>query len=140
MSTLFHVANDDLATTKKRTDLERSRLLELVRLRAAQLLGCTEAIESHARQLLHLGENMGRISQVYWWPESSLFSEKEQAALCLCETVIFHNNAEIVEVLISDVRRLLIQEEILGIVLAVSAQLDWSQSATRKTFAIRKAA
>lgn len=46
---------------------------------------------------------------------------------------------EMVELLISDVRRLLTQEEILGIVIAVSAQLDWSQDGARNSFATSEA-
>lgn len=86
MSALHQAETHHRAPVEKQTDVAMSKLLELVRLRAAQLLACREAIEAHARQLLHLGESMGRIGQVYWWHESSLFSEREQAALCLCET------------------------------------------------------
>src|ERR1700761_6442398 len=104
--------------------LAQPRRLELVRLRTGQLLGFTEGIEAHARKLLHLGDSMGRIGQVYWWQESSLFSERDKIALSLGEAIVLFE-PEIVKAMLAGARDYLSLDEIVCITLAVSAILDW---------------
>jgi alkylhydroperoxidase family enzyme len=119
-------------------DPELARLLELVRLRGAQLLGYTEVIELHTRQLLHLGESMGRIGEIFWWPESSLFTSKERMAFALCESMVIIDHVEMTDVLIAMVRQELTDEEILRIAIAVNAVIDWSEAELREDFRRRK--
>jgi alkylhydroperoxidase family enzyme len=113
-------------------DIGHSRLLEMVRLRVTQLLGCTEGIETHARHLLHLGESMGKIGQVYWWHESRLFDEREQAALNLCEALTVNDDRAVLEAILDEVAKHLTREEIVGVVLSVGTVLDWSNEGKSK--------
>jgi alkylhydroperoxidase family enzyme len=115
-------------------DPELSRLIELVRLRGAQLLDCTEVIDLHARQLLNLGEDMGRIGEIFWWPESSVFTPKERMAFALCEALVIIDHVELADVLIAMVRQELSEEEILRIAIAVNAVIDWSETELRDDF------
>jgi alkylhydroperoxidase family enzyme len=119
-------------------DPELARLLELVRLRGAQLLGYTEVIELHTRQLLHLGEDMGRIGELFWWPESTLFTSQERMAFALCESMVIIDHVEMTDVLIAMVRQELTDEEILRIAIAVNAVIDWSEAELREDFRRRK--
>jgi AhpD family alkylhydroperoxidase len=56
-------------------------LLELVRLRASQINGCAFCINMHVNDALKNGETHERLHLVQVWRESSLFTDRERAAL-----------------------------------------------------------
>jgi AhpD family alkylhydroperoxidase len=59
--------------------------VELVRLRASQINGCSGCIDLHTRALKHAGESDARIHLVAAWRDASYYSEAERAALALAE-------------------------------------------------------
>jgi AhpD family alkylhydroperoxidase len=59
--------------------------VELVRLRASQINGCSGCVDLHTRALKHAGESDARIHLVAAWRDASYFSEAERAALALAE-------------------------------------------------------
>ena len=59
--------------------------LELVRLRASQINGCSLCVEMHARDLRKAGEKDDRLFAVAAWREAPYFSDAERAALALTE-------------------------------------------------------
>ena len=58
---------------------------ELVSLRASQINGCGWCVDMHTKEAAAAGETSVRLSLVAAWPESTVFSEAEQAALALAE-------------------------------------------------------
>jgi AhpD family alkylhydroperoxidase len=58
---------------------------ELVKIRASQMNGCLFCIDMHIHEALKLGESQDRIYQLTAWPESSLYTEAERAALAYTE-------------------------------------------------------
>ncbi|MES1973189.1 MAG: carboxymuconolactone decarboxylase family protein [Pseudomonadota bacterium] len=56
-------------------------LKELVRLRASQINGCAFCIHMHSTDLRKAGESEMRLYMLPAWRESSLYSERERAAL-----------------------------------------------------------
>jgi len=60
-------------------------MLELVRLRASQINGCSGCVDLHTRTLRQLGETETRLYMVAAWRDASYFSEAERAALALTE-------------------------------------------------------
>ena len=56
-------------------------LLELIRLRVSQKNGCAYCVDMHHKELQHLGETELRLSLLCVWEETSVFTEKERAAL-----------------------------------------------------------
>jgi AhpD family alkylhydroperoxidase len=70
----------------RRTSLEAS-LLELVRLRASQINGCAYCVDTHSRDAREAGETERRLHAVAVWRETSVFSERERAALALTEAM-----------------------------------------------------
>jgi AhpD family alkylhydroperoxidase len=58
---------------------------ELVRLRASQINGCGVCTDMHTKEALAAGESPVRLSLVAAWPEATLFTEAERAALELAE-------------------------------------------------------
>ena len=59
--------------------------LELVRLRASQINGCSFCVEMHARDLKKAGEKDERLFTVAAWRETPYFTDAERAALALTE-------------------------------------------------------
>jgi AhpD family alkylhydroperoxidase len=59
--------------------------LELVRLRASQINGCSLCVEMHARELRKAGETDDRLFAVAAWREAPYFTDAERAALALAE-------------------------------------------------------
>jgi AhpD family alkylhydroperoxidase len=59
--------------------------LELVRLRASQINGCSMCVEMHARDLKKIGEKDERLFAVAAWREAPYFTDAERAALALTE-------------------------------------------------------
>src|SRR3954471_23606278 len=56
-------------------------LLDLVKLRASQINGCAYCIHMHATDLRKRGESEMRLYMLSAWRESSLYNERERAAL-----------------------------------------------------------
>jgi AhpD family alkylhydroperoxidase len=66
--------------------LERS-LLELVKLRASQINGCAYCIHMHVTDARSHGETEMRLHMLNAWRESSLYSNRERAALAWTEAL-----------------------------------------------------
>lgn len=62
-------------------------LLELVQIRASQINRCAYCIDYHTSDARKAGETEERIYQLSAWEESSLYTEKERAALALTEAI-----------------------------------------------------
>jgi AhpD family alkylhydroperoxidase len=61
------------------------RTLELIRLRASQINGCSLCVDMHARDLKKAGETDERLFAVAAWREAPYFTDAERAALALTE-------------------------------------------------------
>ena len=61
------------------------RTLELVRLRASQINGCSVSAEMHARELRWEGETDDRLFTLAAWRDAPYFTAAERAALALTE-------------------------------------------------------
>lgn len=90
------VQNVDPQATEAVLGLERfvrgsgldKQLYELVKIRASEINGCAFCLDMHHRDARAGGEDQRRLDVLSAWREaSSLFSEKEQAALALTEAV-----------------------------------------------------
>lgn len=57
------------------------RLLHLLKLRASQINGCAYCIAMHTDEALRDGDTPERLTLLDAWPESSLYTERERAAL-----------------------------------------------------------
>ena len=63
------------------------KLLHLLKLRASQVNGCAYCIAMHTDEALRDGEPAERLTMLDAWEESTLYSEKERAALTWVEEV-----------------------------------------------------
>ncbi|MBB6251085.1 carboxymuconolactone decarboxylase family protein [Nitrospirillum iridis] len=62
-------------------------LLELVKMRASQINGCAFCLHMHATDARKHGESEMRLYLLNAWRESSLYSERERAALAWTEAL-----------------------------------------------------
>lgn len=58
---------------------------ELVSLRVSQLNGCGWCVDIHAKEALAAGESHLRLALVSAWPETTVFTDPERAALALAD-------------------------------------------------------
>ena len=63
------------------------RLIQLVKMRASQINGCAYCLDMHSREARHVGETEQRLYLLDAWQESSLYSERERAALAWTEAL-----------------------------------------------------
>src|SRR5579883_751875 len=63
------------------------KLLELIKIRASQLNGCAFCVDLHSRDARKLDESERRIFLLTAWRETTLFTERERAALALTEAM-----------------------------------------------------
>jgi AhpD family alkylhydroperoxidase len=70
----------------KASGLEFS-LIELVKMRASQINGCAFCLHMHSRDARAEGETEERLYLLSAWRESSLYSERERAALAWTEAL-----------------------------------------------------
>ena len=64
-----------------------SGLLELVKIRASQINGCAFCLDMHTRDARTHGEEEQRIYQLDAWQDSTLYTQRERAALAWTEAV-----------------------------------------------------
>jgi AhpD family alkylhydroperoxidase len=69
----------ELGNAAKQADIPETTL-ELVRLRASQINGCSSCVDLHSRELKHAGEPDARIYMVAAWRDGSYFTNAERAA------------------------------------------------------------
>ena len=62
-------------------------LLELVKIRASQINGCAICLAMHAKDARQAGESEERIYMLDAWRESSLYNDRERAALAWTEAL-----------------------------------------------------
>lgn len=67
------------------------RLLQLLRLRVAQLNPCSYCLILHTEVAGKIGIPAGVVAQLPAWRESSMFSAQERAALAYCEALTVFN-------------------------------------------------
>jgi len=114
------------AITAARIDREvEPRLLDLVRLRVLQLLGCKENIQQQTITLKAQGETDQRLRLLNDWRTQNVFSDHEEAALNLAEALT-HNPIDAVPCEVVHVARFFFNEtETIRLTLAVLAVNDW---------------
>ncbi len=67
--------------------VDKMALLELVRLRVAQINQCAYCIDMHSKEAIKLGENAERIFGLNAWRDMPFYSLEERSALQWAETI-----------------------------------------------------
>ena len=106
--------------------LEHS-LLELVKMRASQLNGCAYCLDMHSKDARAAGETEQRLYLLDAWRETSLYSEREQAALAWTEAVTLVADGHVPDAAYSDASNHFTEEELVSLTLAIVAVNGWNR-------------
>ena len=103
------------------------QLLELMRLRIAQINKCAYCIDMHYKELKHTGETELRMSTVSVWKETSFFTEKEKAVLQFTESLTETSEKDISNEVFDSLTKFFDTEEICNLTLAISQLNTWTR-------------
>ena len=104
-------------------------LLELVKLRASQLNGCAFCLDMHWKDARAAGESEERLYMLDAWRESSLYSERERAALAWTEELTLIAETGAPDDVYEEARSQFDEKEISDLSLAIAAINAWNRMA-----------
>lgn len=113
------------------SSLERN-LIELIRLRTAQINGCAYCVDMHNKELKHLKETDLRLSSLCVWQETAYFSDKERTVLKFTDTLTKLNGEPISNEIYNQLLEFFSKEEICYLTLSISQSNTWNR--LMKTF------
>ena len=105
-------------------------LAALIRLRASQLNGCAYCLDMHAAEARAAGVDQRRLDILSAWREApSFFTDREQAAFELTESVTRIGESGVPDSVWEDVARLFDKKEIVRLLMAICAINVWNRMA-----------
>ena len=102
-------------------------LRELVKVRASQLNGCAFCIDMHWKDAVAAGEEENRLYLLNAWRESPVYSEREQAALDLCEAMTLIHTGHVPDAVWDRARAAFPDEELAQLVFQITAINAWNR-------------
>ena len=103
-----------------RSGLEHS-LLELVKMRASQINGCAYCLDMHSKDARADGETEQRLYLLNAWRETSLYTERERAALAWTEAVTLVADGHVPDDVYAEVSPHFSEQELVALTVAVVA-------------------
>lgn len=111
-----------------KSGLEAS-LVDLVKLRASQINGCSYCIDLHTREARSRGETERRLYLLQAWRETPLYTERERAALAWTEAVTLIATSHVPEEVFAAAREAFTEAELVSLNLAVVSINAWNRFA-----------
>ena len=102
-------------------------LLELVKMRASQINGCAFCIDMHTKDARAAGETEQRLYLLDAWRETSLYSERERAALAWTEAVTRVTDGHVPDDVYAEVSEHFDEQEIVALTLAIATINSWNR-------------
>jgi len=99
----------------------------LVDIRASQLNGCAFCLDMHWRDARAAGEPEERLYMLDSWRESPLYSEREQAALELCEAITLISDGHVADDVWERARAVFDEHELSQLVVAITVINAWNR-------------
>ncbi len=90
-------------------------LLEFVKLRASLLNGCDFCIDMHRYELKKAHETADRIAGIEDWRNTSLYTQRERAALALAEAVTNIQDGHVPDVVFDEVSQHFTEKELVDL-------------------------
>ena len=97
------------------------KLLDLVRMRASQINGCAFCLDMHSKDARAAGEKEQRLYMLEAWRETSVYSDRECAALAWTEAVTRVTDGHVPDEVYAEVSEHFSEEELVALTLAVVA-------------------
>lgn len=108
--------------------LEKS-LIELVKMRASQINGCAFCLHMHTTDARAEGETEERLYLLDAWRESTLYSERERAALAWTEAVTLVSQTHVPDDVFEAARKQFSEEELVKLTLLIVTINGWNRIA-----------
>ena len=107
-------------------ELDRG-LRELVNMRVSQLNGCAFCLDMHWKDARAAGEEEQRLHLLNAWRESPVYSEREQAALDLCEAMTLIHTGHVPDAVWDRARAAFEGAELAQLVFQITAINAWNR-------------
>jgi AhpD family alkylhydroperoxidase len=103
--------------------------LELVRIRASQINGCSHCLNMHMRDARKAGETDNRLFTIAGWRDSPYFTEAERAALALTEaaTRLSDQNDPVPDAIWNEAAEFYDEKELGSLVLEIAMINLWNR-------------
>jgi AhpD family alkylhydroperoxidase len=105
------------------------KLARLVQLRASQINGCAFCLHMHTLQLQEAGETQVRIDCLSAWEETTLYTDRERAALAWTEAVTLVGQTHVPDAVFETLRNHFDDREIVDLTLVISVINVWNRLA-----------
>jgi AhpD family alkylhydroperoxidase len=99
----------------------------LIDIRASQLNGCAFCLDMHWRDARAAGESEERLYMLDSWRGSTLYSEREQAALELCEAITLITEGHVADDVWGRARAVFDEHELSQLVIAITVINAWNR-------------
>jgi AhpD family alkylhydroperoxidase len=119
-------AMQNLGATVRRSGLEQP-LLELIRTRVSQINGCGFCLDMHTKDARAAGETEQRLYLLGAWRETSLYTERERAALQWAEAVTRLEHQHVPEDAYQTARRHFNEQELVALTLCIVEINGWNR-------------
>ena|SRR5688572_24627334 len=103
------------------------RLLDLVRMRASQINGCSYCLDMHAKDARAGGETEQRLYGLNAWRETPYYSARERAALEWTEALTLVSETHVPDDVYERVREQFSEDELAHLTLAVVSINGWNR-------------
>lgn len=103
------------------------QLIELMRLRVAQINKCAYCVDMHYKELKHVGETELRMATLSIWSETPFFTEKERAVLHFTESLTEISENTITEEIFDALKLFFNTEEICNLTFAICQLNTWTR-------------
>lgn len=100
---------------------------ELVKLRSSQINGCVTCIDTHWKDARAGGETEDRLYSLDAWRESPLYSERERAALTLCEAMTLVADGHVPDDAWERARAAFSDSELAQLIFAIASINAWNR-------------
>src|SRR5436305_2028865 len=95
------------------------KLLDLIRMRASQINGCSYCLDMHSKDARAKGETEQRLYGLSAWRDTPYYSERERAALEWTEALTLVSNNHVSDEVFERVRQQFSEDELVHLTLAI---------------------
>jgi AhpD family alkylhydroperoxidase len=117
----------ELTLTLKKGTVEQT-ILSLIETRASQLNGCAFCLDMHVKQAKLHGERELRLHHLAIWRESTLFSDRERAALTWTEALTRLSPHGVADDIYADARAQFSEDELVYLTYMVMVINAWNRA------------
>jgi len=104
-----------------------SKLLDLVRMRASQINGCSCCLDIHSKDARANGETEQRLYGLTAWRETPYYSASERAALEWTEVLTLLSETHVPDEVYERVREQFSEDQLLHLTLAIVSINGWNR-------------